>query len=130
LHQTRTGDDVDVSVNVWAETGVSDALDAILSCTTAVEAAAVAQHLLQGELEALDWPPLGGALVVWAALNAAEPAGPFMHVVCTYLSLHFQELDDTIVRCRELIDHATSQSLVQARISLLAGVQGLEGIRL
>jgi hypothetical protein len=64
-------------------------------------ASAVAEAVLDDELQHLVWDPMGGVAFVGAALAVVDPAATLLDRVMIYLSLYFQELDSIVAQCRE-----------------------------
>ncbi|WPB79529.1 hypothetical protein KYC5002_10280 [Archangium violaceum] len=87
---------------------------------------AAAEELLRQELDVLEWQPLLGASIVSAALEAGCTAAPFLEAACTYVSLYFQELDEDVSRCRELLARGDTGSLGEAAALLRRSLGALE----
>ncbi len=89
-------------------------------------ATAAAEELLRQEFNVLEWQPLFGVSVLEAALDVGRASASFLDAACTYVSLYFQELDDVISRCRELLALGDANSLEEVATLLRRGLDSLE----
>ncbi|RDV39153.1 hypothetical protein DV096_00850 [Bradymonadaceae bacterium TMQ3] len=91
-------------------------------------ASEVVSGLFVTEFKQLEWLPLDGARFALACVSLAIPTLTLLSSVCVYLSMYFQELDEDISRCRELIEEGSIDSLLQARRLLMASILRLDGL--
>ncbi len=86
----------------------------------------IGEALLAHEMESLLWAPLDAARLILVLVGRGGPSLRLLELSMNYLSMYFQELDETVHECRHSI--GAGKPLSEVAASLIDALNEADGV--